>query len=70
LVREWKVASDFELWRLVTNREVYKARFQDWWNQEANIDFLIIPPDATPTDPHYVMRDAISTCAIPSYSTS
>lgn len=62
LVGNWKEKSAFEQWKLVAKREAYKARWHDWWEQEAKVDFLITPPNATPALPHGAMHDAVSSC--------
>lgn len=62
LIRDWKEKSAFEQWKLVAKREAYKAKFHDWWEQEAKIDFMITPPNATPAVPHDGMKDAVSNC--------
>jgi len=62
LIRDWKEKSSYEQWKLVTKREAYKARWHDWWEQEAKIDFMITPPNATPAIPHDAMKDAVSSC--------
>jgi Asp-tRNA(Asn)/Glu-tRNA(Gln) amidotransferase A subunit family amidase len=62
LIRDWKEKSAYEQWKFVTKREAYKAKFHDWWEQEAKVDFLITPPNATPAVPHVGMKDAVSSC--------
>jgi len=62
LIGEWKEKSAFEQWKIVAKREAYKARWHDWWEQEAKVDFLITPPNATPATPHDAMKDAVSSC--------
>jgi Asp-tRNA(Asn)/Glu-tRNA(Gln) amidotransferase A subunit family amidase len=62
LVKDWKEKSAYEQWKFVTKREAYKAKFHDWWEQEAKIDFIITPPNATPAVPHEGMKDAVSSC--------
>lgn len=62
LIRDWKGKTAYEQWKLVAKREAYKARFHDWWEQEAKIDFMITPPNATPAVPHDGMKDAVSSC--------
>jgi Asp-tRNA(Asn)/Glu-tRNA(Gln) amidotransferase A subunit family amidase len=62
LIRDWKEKSSYEQWKLVTKRETYKARWHDWWEQDARVDFLITPPNATPAVPHDGMHDAVSSC--------
>ncbi|KAH8906298.1 amidase [Coniochaeta sp. PMI_546] len=61
LVRNWRAQSAEENWRLVAKREAYRAKWFDWWN-EAELDVLITPPNATPAVPHDGMRDAVSSC--------
>ena len=62
LIKNWKEKSAYEQWKLVTEREAYKAKFHDWWEQEAKVDFLVTPPNATPAVPHDGMKDAVSSC--------
>jgi hypothetical protein len=62
LVRDWSGKSCYEQWKLVGKREAYKAKFHDWWEQEAKLDFMITPPNATPAVPHDGMKDAVSSC--------
>lgn len=61
LVRNWRALSAEENWKLVAKREAYRAKWFDWWN-EAALDVLIAPPNATPAVPHGGMRDAVSSC--------
>jgi Asp-tRNA(Asn)/Glu-tRNA(Gln) amidotransferase A subunit family amidase len=62
LVRDWHEKSAFEQWKLVAKREAYKAKWHDWWEQEAKLDFMITPPNATPAVPHDGMKQAVSSC--------
>ncbi|KUJ24111.1 amidase signature enzyme [Mollisia scopiformis] len=62
LIKDWKPKSAYEQWKFVTKREAYKAKFHDWWEQEAKIDIMITPPNATPAVPHDGMKDAVSSC--------
>jgi Asp-tRNA(Asn)/Glu-tRNA(Gln) amidotransferase A subunit family amidase len=62
LIKDWHEKSSYEQWKLVARRETYKARWHDWWNNEAKVDFLITPPNATPAVPHDGMKDAVSSC--------
>ncbi|RKU48471.1 hypothetical protein DL546_003751 [Coniochaeta pulveracea] len=61
LVKNWRPLSAFENWQWVAKREAYRAKWFDWWN-EADLDVLIAPPNATPAVPHDGMRDAVSSC--------
>lgn len=61
LVRDWHAKSAFENWKLVAEREAYRAEWFEWWNEQG-IDFILAPPNATPAVPHDGMRDAVSSC--------
>lgn len=61
LVRHWRAQSAFENWKLVSQREVYRAKWFEWWNEQ-ELDVIISPPNATPAVPHDGMRDAVSSC--------
>ena len=61
LVRDWRAHSAFENWKLVAQREEYRARWFEWWN-EADLDVILAPPNATPAVPHDGMKDAVSSC--------
>jgi Asp-tRNA(Asn)/Glu-tRNA(Gln) amidotransferase A subunit family amidase len=61
LVKDFRAQSAFENWKLVARREAYRAKWFDWWN-EAGLDVIIAPPNATPAVPHGGMRDAVSSC--------
>lgn len=62
LLRYWYPKSAFEQWKWVAKREAYKAQWHDWWQNEAQIDFMLTPPNATPAVPHDGMKDAVSSC--------
>ncbi|KAK4042216.1 Acetamidase [Parachaetomium inaequale] len=61
LVRHWRLQSAFGNWKLVSQREQYRARWFEWWNEQG-LDVIISPPNATPAVPHDGMRDAVSSC--------
>ncbi|KAL2270972.1 hypothetical protein VTJ83DRAFT_343 [Remersonia thermophila] len=61
LVRSWGPQSAFEQWKLVAQREAYRARWFAWW-KEQGVDVILTPPNATPAVPHDGMRDAVSSC--------
>ncbi|PKS09840.1 hypothetical protein jhhlp_004463 [Lomentospora prolificans] len=61
LVKDWHHKSAQESWQLVSRREAYRMRWFQWWNDE-NIDFLLAPPNATPSLPHDGMKEAVSSC--------
>jgi Asp-tRNA(Asn)/Glu-tRNA(Gln) amidotransferase A subunit family amidase len=49
------------LWKLMAEREAFKARWADWWERTA-LDCIIAPPNATPAVPHNGMHHAVSSC--------
>jgi Asp-tRNA(Asn)/Glu-tRNA(Gln) amidotransferase A subunit family amidase len=62
LIRNWHPKSAYEYWQLAGQREAYKANFFTWWSEEAKMDVMITPPNATPAVPHGGMHDAVSSC--------
>ena len=62
LLESFHGKSAFEQWKWVAKREAYKAKWHKWWQDEARIDFLLTPPNATPAVPHGGMKDAVSNC--------
>jgi Asp-tRNA(Asn)/Glu-tRNA(Gln) amidotransferase A subunit family amidase len=62
LVKDWHEKSSFDQWKLVAKREAYKDKWHNWWEQEAKLDFMITPPNATPAVPHDGMKQAVSSC--------
>jgi Asp-tRNA(Asn)/Glu-tRNA(Gln) amidotransferase A subunit family amidase len=62
LIRNWHPKTAYEYWQLAGKREAYKANFFNWWTEEAKMDVMITPPNATPAVPHGGMHDAVSSC--------
>jgi Asp-tRNA(Asn)/Glu-tRNA(Gln) amidotransferase A subunit family amidase len=62
LIRDWHPKSAHEYWILAGKREAYKANFYKWWSEEANMDVMLTPPNATPAVPHGGMHGAVSSC--------
>ncbi|KAF2737642.1 amidase signature enzyme [Polyplosphaeria fusca] len=62
LLKDWHPKSAYEYWQLAGKREAFKAKFYTWWSEEAKMDFMITPPNATPAVPHGGMHDAVSSC--------
>ncbi|KAF2006321.1 amidase signature enzyme [Amniculicola lignicola CBS 123094] len=62
LLRDWHPKTAYEYWQLAGRREAYKDKFYNWWSNEAKMDFMITPPNATPAVPHDGMHDAVSSC--------
>ncbi|KAL5611687.1 hypothetical protein BROUX41_000735 [Berkeleyomyces rouxiae] len=61
LVRDWHPKTAFENFKLVAQREAYRAEWFEWW-KAADIDFILTPPNATPAVPHDGMKVAVSSC--------
>ncbi|KAK0657256.1 amidase signature domain-containing protein [Cercophora newfieldiana] len=61
LVRDWRPLSAYENWHLVKEREAYRSKWFQWWNEE-KLDVILAPPNATPAVPHNGMYDAVSSC--------
>ncbi|KND91301.1 Acetamidase, partial [Tolypocladium ophioglossoides CBS 100239] len=62
LLRDWHPTSTQEYWSLIARREAYKRGWYEMWD-DAKLDFIIAPPNATPAVPHNGMHDAVSSCA-------
>jgi Asp-tRNA(Asn)/Glu-tRNA(Gln) amidotransferase A subunit family amidase len=62
LLRDWHPKSAHEYWQLIAKREYYKLNFYKWWSEEAKMDVMLAPPNATPAVPHGGMHDAVSSC--------
>jgi hypothetical protein len=52
----------FEQWKLVIKREAYKAKWYEWWREEAKIDVLLTVPHALPAIPHGAMDGMMGSC--------
>lgn len=62
LLRDFHKQTTAEQWKLVARREFYRAAWHSWWQHEAQIDFLLTVPNATPAIPHNGMKEAFSSC--------
>lgn len=63
LLSGWHERSAFEQWKLVAQREAFRATWFDWWNDASNsFDVILCPPNATPAVPHRGMGQAVSSC--------
>ncbi|KAL4897500.1 amidase signature domain-containing protein [Aspergillus ambiguus] len=63
LIRTFSHKSSAELWKLVAQREAFRATWHAWWDSESQqYDFILSPVNATPALPHKAMRDAVSSC--------
>ncbi|KAI4249719.1 MAG: hypothetical protein L6R40_000508 [Gallowayella cf. fulva] len=56
---EFRERNAYEQWKLVAKREAYRAEWHRWWTEEAKVDVLLTPPNATPAVPHGGMREAL-----------
>lgn len=63
LVRSFAHKSSAEYWKLVAQRESFRATWHAWWNSEPqNYDFILCPANSTPALPHNAMHDAFAAC--------
>ena len=62
LLKDFHERTVSQQWKLVARREAYKMEWHTWWQDEAKLDFLLTPPNATPAVPHNGMKDAVSSC--------
>lgn len=61
LLRKWHPKTAYQHWQLLSEREMYRRRWSDWWDA-SGVDCLLAPPNATPAVPHDGMHDAVSSC--------
>lgn len=73
LLEHWNGKSSYEQWKWVAKRELYRARWHDWWNQYVTpdedetqdgngLDALLTPVNALPAVPHGGMKSAAAAC--------
>lgn len=66
LLAHWHEKSAYENWQWVAKRELYKARWHEWWNSFGDkgdgLDIILTPPNSTPAVPHGGMREAAAAC--------
>lgn len=64
LLRDWYPKSSAQQWRLVDQRETYRARWHSWWTGLGpdGPDVLLTVPHAAPALPHGATRHAFSSC--------
>ncbi|EYE90164.1 putative acetamidase [Aspergillus ruber CBS 135680] len=63
LIQSFGPKSAADNWKLVYQRETYRATWHAWWDTEPQqYDFILCPANATPALPHRAMRDAVSSC--------
>ncbi|KAF9895244.1 hypothetical protein FE257_000146 [Aspergillus nanangensis] len=63
LIRTFSHKSSAEQWKLVAQRESFRANWHAWWDAESQqYDFILCPANATPALPHKAMADAVSSC--------
>ena len=61
LLLGFKPRTAAEQWKLVAEREAYKASWHEWF-EASGLDFILCPPNAMPALPHDAMGDAFSSC--------
>jgi Asp-tRNA(Asn)/Glu-tRNA(Gln) amidotransferase A subunit family amidase len=63
LLKDFGRKTAAQQWKLVAQRESFRAIWHDWWNApEQSYDFILCPVNATPALPHGAMRDGVSSC--------
>ncbi|ODH38574.1 hypothetical protein ACO22_02274 [Paracoccidioides brasiliensis] len=63
LLKDFGPKSSAEQWKLVSQREAFRATWHSWWSSpEQGYDFILCPVNATPALPHGAMKDAVSSC--------
>ncbi|GAD96256.1 acetamidase [Paecilomyces variotii No. 5] len=63
LIRSFGPKSAAQQWKLVAQREKFRATWHAWWDSEPQkYDFILCPVNATPALPHGAMKDAVSSC--------
>ncbi|KAK1145008.1 hypothetical protein N8T08_004723 [Aspergillus melleus] len=63
LIRAFSPKTAAAQWKLVAQRESFRATWHAWWDAEPQrYDFILCPANATPALPHTAMRDAVSSC--------
>lgn len=61
LVENWCEKNVEEYYKLVAQREGYRAKWFDMWNRE-DLDFVLTVPSALPAVPHGGMKDGWKAC--------
>ncbi|KAI5290928.1 hypothetical protein KEM54_006978 [Ascosphaera aggregata] len=63
LLKDFGPKTAAEQWKLVAQREEYRATWHEWWNKpEQSYDFILSPVNATPALPHKAMHEGVSSC--------
>ncbi|KAI5306877.1 hypothetical protein KEM56_006624 [Ascosphaera pollenicola] len=63
LLKDFGPKTCVDQWKLVAQREKYRATWFDWWNKpEQSFDFILSPVNATPALPHGAMDEGVSSC--------
>ncbi|KAF8799574.1 amidase signature enzyme [Phlegmacium glaucopus] len=61
LLDGWHEKRVTEFWPLVAQREGYKNRWFEYWQQE-DLDFVLTVPNALPAIPHGAMKNSFAAC--------
>lgn len=63
LLKDFGPKTSVDQWKLVAQREKYRATWHEWWNKpEQSFDFILSPVNATPALPHGAMKEGVSSC--------
>lgn len=61
LIEGWYEKRITEYWPLIVQREDYKRRWFETWNEES-LDFVLTVPNALPAVPHGGMKEGFKSC--------
>jgi len=61
LIENWREQTVEEQWKLVSQREAYRAQWHKYLNDK-EIDILLCVPNATPAVPKDGMKESLSSC--------
>jgi Asp-tRNA(Asn)/Glu-tRNA(Gln) amidotransferase A subunit family amidase len=61
LLEGWNPKTAAEQWKLVDQREAYRAQWHKYF-ADKQLDFILSPPNALPATPHGAMKDACASC--------
>jgi hypothetical protein len=61
LIEGWYEKRITEYWPLIVQREDYKHRWFETWNEES-LDFVLTVPNALPAVPHGGMKEGFKSC--------
>jgi len=62
LIKGWSPISSADQWKLVSKREVIRAEWHKFWD-ENELDFIICVPNALPAVPHGGIKNEFTNCS-------